>query len=161
VPFPFLASTVTPASSCAKERNSQSFRDGFQERLERVLRDELIGLERQRAVLARGDLLLGLGNRRVRKMQERRLDERKDDEHIHGAVRGKAGGANLIGDAHAPIDLHAAGIAALHLRQEGRRLLLLDEHGAHAAQAEIHGESEAGRPATHDEDLRVERPTHR
>src|SRR5262249_22293433 len=54
------------------------------------------------------------------------------------------GVANLPGEAHAPIDLHAARVDALHLWQELRRFLLLDDGAAYTAQTEIDREREAG-----------------
>ena len=51
------------------------FGDFLQQRLERVLRDKLIGLERHGAVIVRGDLGLRLRDRRVGQMQQRRLDQ--------------------------------------------------------------------------------------
>ena len=53
----------------------QRFRNRFEKRLKRVLRDELVGFERHRAVLAGGDFLLCLGHRRIGQVQERRIDQ--------------------------------------------------------------------------------------
>ncbi len=65
----------------------QRLRHRFQERLERVLRDQLIGLERQRAVVGRRDLRLERRHRRIFLMQERRVDHvREHDEHVHRDV---------------------------------------------------------------------------
>src|SRR5258707_8944968 len=47
----------------------------------------------------------------VGQMQERRLGQRKDDEHVHRDVVAQAGGADLVGDANAPEDFHGARIA--------------------------------------------------
>ena len=91
-------------------------------------------------------------------MQERRLDQREHDEHVHRAARRQAGRAHFLRDSHAPVDLHAAGIAALHLGEELRRLLLLDDGASNAAQAEIDGERQAGRAGTDDENLGVHSP---
>src|SRR5207302_6088655 len=65
------------------------------------------------------------------------------------------GVADLAGEPHASENLHAARIHALHLGQELRRFLLLDERTAHAAQAEIDRKREADRAGTNDEDLGV------
>ena len=51
---------VEKLAAVANGYRGQSLRDRFEQRLERVLRDELIGLERQRAVVARGDFLARL-----------------------------------------------------------------------------------------------------
>ena len=48
----------------------------LEQRLERVLRDELIGLERQRAVAACGDLWPSPRHRRIGMVEQRRLDQR-------------------------------------------------------------------------------------
>src|SRR5207249_4625929 len=69
----------------------------------------------------------------------------------------QAGDADLVDDSHAPEDFHGARIASLHLRQELRRFLLLDQRAAHAAPAEIDGERKTVRTAADDEHLRVHR----
>ena len=86
-------------------------------------------------------------------VHQRWFDERQHDEDVHGTMRRKAGGANLLGNAHAPVDLHRAGITALHLRQELRRILLLDDNRAHATQSEVDGERQPGRARADDENL--------
>ena len=133
----------------------QRLGDGFQERLERVLRDELIRLERQRAVVAMVDLGPRLRHRRIRQVQERRLVHGEHDEDVHGDAAVEPGRADLLGKAHAPIDLHGAGVAALHLGQELGRLLLLDEGAADALEAERDGERQPDRPCPDDQNLRV------
>ena len=94
----------------------QRLRDRFQQRLERVLRDELIGLERLVAVLGFFDLRPCLRHGRMHVVHQGRLRQRQHDEDVHRAMRRQPGGANLLHDAHAPIDLHGARVAALHLR---------------------------------------------
>jgi len=133
----------------------QAFRHLLEQRLDGVLRNELIGLERQAAVVRRSDLLLGLRDRRIGKLEERRLNQRQHDEHIHRDVAREPGGADLFGEPHAPENLHAARIHALHLGEELRRLFLLDEHATHTAQAEIDREREPNRAGTNDEDLGI------
>ena len=70
-------------------------------------------------------------------------------------MRGKAGGADLLRDAHAAVDFHGAGVAALHLRQKLRRRLLLDHHAAHAAKPQVDGQRQAGGAGADDENLGV------
>ncbi len=89
-------------------------------------------------------------------MQQRRLQDRGDDEHVHRAFRRQAGGADAVGEPHAAEDFHGPGVAALHLGQELRRLLLLDERAAHAAHAEIDGEGEPHRPRADDQNVRID-----
>jgi hypothetical protein len=86
---------------------------------------------------------------------ERRLDEREHDEHVHGNVGREAGGAHFLGEPHAPVDLHGARVAALHLGKELRRLLLLDERDADAFLSERHRQREPGRARPDHENLRV------
>ena len=135
---------------------SECFGDRLQQRLQRVLRDQLIGLERHRAIGAGGDVGLRLRDRRIRQMQQRRLDQRRDDEHVHGHVARKPGIADLLRDAEPPVDFHGAGVAPLHFWQELRRVLLLEQDAAHAPAAEIDGEREPDRPGTDNDDLRVQ-----
>ena len=116
----------------------------------------MVGLERQRGAGRGGDLLLGLGNRWIGQAQERRFDQRGDDEHIHRAVRREAGGADALGKAHPAEHFHGAGIAALHLGQELRRLLLLDQHARDAAHAEINRERQPDGTGADNEDLGVD-----
>ncbi len=105
--------------------------------------------------MGRSDLLLGLRDRRIGKMQERRLDQRQHDEHVHRDVTRQPGGADLFGEPHPPKNLHAARIHALHLGQELRCLLLFDQRAANAAQAEVDREREPDRAGTDDKDLGI------
>ncbi len=88
-------------------------------------------------------------------MHERRFDERQHDEDVHGTMRGKTGGANLLDNTHAPVDLHGPGVAALHLREELRRILLLDDDRAHTAESEVDGKGQSGRTRPDDENLGI------
>src|SRR5437879_4743005 len=135
-------------------------RNRFQQRLQRVLRDQLIGLERQAAISARCDLLLRLCDGWIWEMEERRLDEGEHDEYVHRAMRRERGGAHPLRNAHAAVYLHGARIAAFHFWKELRRLLLLDDHGAYAAQAEIDGKRQAGRASPDNEHLGVHDALH-
>ena len=72
-----------------------------------------------------------------------------------GTSRGKPGVADLLRDAHAPVDFHGARVAALHLRQELRRVFLLEENAAHAAAAEIDRERQPHRSGADNDDLGV------
>ncbi len=89
-------------------------------------------------------------------MEQRRFQDRGDDEHVHRAFRRQAGGADAVGKSHAAEDFHGPRVAALHLGQELRRLLLLDERAAHAAHAEIDGEGEPDRPGADDQNVRID-----
>src|SRR6266853_3358086 len=91
-------------------------------------------------------------------MQEGRLNQREDDEHVHRDVVAQAGGADLVGDSHAPEDFHGARIASFHLRQELGRFLLLDQRAAHAAPAEIDGKRKADWAAADHQYLCFHRP---
>jgi hypothetical protein len=89
-------------------------------------------------------------------MQERRLDERGDDEYVHRALCRQAGRADALGKAHAAEHFHGPGIAALHLGQELRRLLLLDQRAGDAAHTEIDRKHQPDRTGADNEDLRVD-----
>ena len=90
-------------------------------------------------------------------MQQRRLGERRDDEHVHRHVARKAGVADFLHDAEAAVDFHGAGVAALHLGQELRRFFLLEQDAAHAAAAEVDGERQADGSGADDDDLGIQR----
>ena len=116
--------TDTPSASCVKDEQftAEAHRDvrhllgdRFQQRLERVLRDDLIGLERQGAIVEACDLGLAGRDRRIGQMQDRRIDKAGDDEDVHRHVAEAAGRAYFLGQPHAAEDLHGARVAALHL----------------------------------------------
>ena len=89
-------------------------------------------------------------------MQERRLDQGKDDEHVHRRLARQSGGAYLFGDAEAAVNFHGAGVAPLHLGQELRGVFLLDEDAAHAQLAECDGERQPHGSGADDENLRIQ-----
>ena len=130
-------------------------RHRLEQRLERVLRDDLIGLERQRAV--RGGVAPGLGlrHRGMRHLEQRRPHQVEQQIGVHRPVRRIAGGADRLGNAEAAENLHRPRIAALHLRVAERRVVLLDQRAADAALAEIDGERQSDRPGPDDEHLRI------
>ena len=128
----------------------------LEQRLKRVLRDQLVGLERHRAICTGCDFRLRLLDRRVGQMQQRRLDERGDDEHVHGHVARKSGVADFLRDADAAIDFHGAGVAPLHLGQKLRRVFLLEQNAAHAAPAQVDGERQTHGAGADDENLRIQ-----
>ncbi len=72
-----------------------------------------------------------------------------------GTSRGNPTARMLVGQSHAPVDFHGARVGALHLRQEQRRLLLLDQDAAHAAHAEIDRKREARRSGAGNDDLGI------
>ncbi len=86
---------------------------------------------------------------------QRLLGQRQNDEHIHRHIGAEPRGTNTFGDAEPAINLHRPRVAALHLRQKGRRVFLLDQRGADAALAEIDGEGQPDRAAADDEYLRI------
>ena len=73
-----------------------------------------------------------------------------------GTSRGRPASRIFSAMPHAPVDLHGAGVAPLHLRQKLRRVLLLDQRAAHAAAAKIDGEREPDRAGADNDDLRVQ-----
>src|ERR1700747_1065939 len=96
-------------------RNSLS--GTLENRLQRVLRYELVGLERRRAVIDLAYLLPRHIDRWVFQMQQRRPSHCQDDIHIHDRAGGKSRRAKFIGQTYATEHLHRARIAAPHLRQ--------------------------------------------
>jgi len=90
-------------------------------------------------------------------MQQWRRVERKHDEHVHRAIRPQARGADFPRQPHAAIDFHGARIDALHLRQERRARLLLDQNSADAAPPEIDGKRQSGRSRTYDQNVAIHR----
>ena len=153
---PCVLLEIEKFASVAHIHAGQGLGDRLQQWLERVLRDQLVRLERHRAIGTRRNLGLRLCDRRVRQMQQRRLDQRGDDEHIHRHVAREAGIADFLRDAEPAVDLHGAGVAPLHLGQKLRRVLLLEQDAAHAAAAKIDGEREPDRAGADNDDLRVQ-----
>ncbi len=119
------------------------------------MRAELIGLERLRAVVRHADVGQGFRDGRVGQAQQRRLVHRRDDVDVHWHVGAEARGANAFRQSHATVHFHRAGVDALHLGQEGRGFLLLDERAADAALTEVDGERQAHGPGADDEHLCV------
>src|SRR3989442_10378888 len=156
-PYQLISQYTLEPPTVAYRHRRQPLGDRLQQRLQRVLRDELVRFQGHAPVAAGADLGARPLHRRVGQVQEWGLGQRQDDEHVHRNVVAQAGGADLVDDSHAPEDFHGARIASLHLRQELRRFLLLDQRAAHAAPAEIDGERKTDRTAADDERLRVHR----
>src|SRR5256885_5506701 len=142
-------------AAVAQRHAWQRLRHGLEQGLQGVLGNELIRLERHRAVGAGVDLALGFGHRRIRQAQQGRLVHRQDHVDIHRHIAVQPGSADLPGEPHAPEDFHRAGVAALHLGEELRRFLALDQRAAHAFLAEIDGERQSDRPGADDQDLGI------
>ena len=134
--------------------------DRLQQWLERVLRDDLIGLERQGAIVARARLGLAGGDRRIGQMQDRRIDKAGDDEDVHRHVAEAAGRADFLGQPHAAEELHGARVAALHLGPLPAGVIALDEDALHAALREVDREGQADRTRPDDQHIGVEYLVH-
>ena len=130
----------------------ERFEEGAQQRLERVLRDELIGLEGL-PVVARGDFGFGASDRRVRKMRDRRAGHGWRQENVHRRVARQAGIADFFGDAEAAVDFHRAGVAALHFGELDRGFVAFDQRAAHAALAEVERQRQADGAGADDQDI--------
>src|SRR5256885_4029389 len=104
-----LGKRLEPATVAYLYRG-QPLGDRLQQRLQRVLRNELVRFQRHAPVAACADLGARALHRRVGQMQERWLGQRQDDEHVHRDVRAQAGRADLVGDSYAPGDIHGARI---------------------------------------------------
>jgi hypothetical protein len=131
------------------------FTFGRQQGLQSILGNELIGLQRRGPVAGRRDIGLGLGGAGIGQAQERGLGEVQHHEDIHGRIGPQTSGADLPGEAHAPVDFHGAGVDALRLGQEGGLILLLDDHAGHPAPPQIQRQSEPDGTRANDENLRV------
>ncbi len=142
-------------AAVAHRHARQGLGHGLEQRLEGVLRHELVGLERHRAVVAGVDLPPRRVHRRIRQVQQRRLVHREDYIDVHRHIRAQPGRADLCGEPHAAEDFHAAGVAALHLRKELRRELALDEGAAHALLPQVDGERQAHGPGAYDQDFGI------
>ena len=136
----------------------------LQQRLELVLRDQLIRLEQPGAVGQLGDLLATLRHGRVFQDRDRRIAEAGGQKHIHRVVGWIAQCAHPIDDADAAIELHRACIRAVHLRPRQGGRVTLHEQAPDAAPAEIDGERQPDRTGTRDDHVdrpRVGNPTTR
>ena len=134
----------------------KAFGDGLEQRLERILRNELIWLTWQRRVIACCDFGLRLRNRRVGKMQQRRLNQGRDDKYVHRAIARKSGSANFIRNSHPAIDFHGAGVAPLHFRKKLRGCFLLKQYATHASPAQVDCERQPDGASADDENLRIQ-----
>ena len=74
-----------------------------------------------------------------------------------GTSAGRPAARTFRREPHAAEDLHGARVAALHLRQELRRGLALDQRAAHAALAEVDGEHQPHRSRADDQDFGIDR----
>ena len=83
-------------AAIAHGHRGKRFGHRLEKRLERVLRDQLIGFERQRAVIAGARLRPRLVDRRIGQVQQRRLGQFEDDVDVHRAIGPQAGGANFV-----------------------------------------------------------------
>ena len=124
----------------------------LQERLELVLRHQLIGFEQEAAVRALGDLLAALGHRGVFQHRDRRIAEPGGQKYVHRVLGRIAQRPHPIGDADAAVELHGARVRAVHLRI-GRVVGLRSISGAHAAPAEIDGECQADRTGANNDNI--------
>jgi len=89
--------------------------DLLEQRLKRVLRDELVGLQRHDAVVTTCGFSASFVDRRIRNARQRRIHHRDDVVDIH-RIRGRvAGRAYAVGDPHAPENFERSCVAALHL----------------------------------------------
>ena len=89
-------------------------------------------------------------------MQQRRLNQGRDDEYVHRAIARKSGVANFGRNAHPAINLHGAGVAPFHLREKLRGILLFKQRAMHASPAQVDGERQAHRAGADDENLCIQ-----
>jgi hypothetical protein len=131
--------------------------DGVHEqRLKRVLGDELVRLRRQGTVVALRHHLLHLGHRRVSVVDEWRVAQIAiADEDVHRHVVVEPSRPNPIGEAEPAVVLHRPRVAPLHLRQLARSRSFVDHAAVHAQLVELEGKGQPHRTTTDDEDVDV------
>jgi hypothetical protein len=130
-------------------------RDLAQQRFERVLGDELVGLQRHGTVVDPPPRRLHCSHRRVIMMHERGAGEvPRADEDVHRHVGGQPRGAYPAGDAHPAEMLHGARVAPLHLRQAARPRTLVDQLAADPQLAQLDRQRQAHRAAADDQHVR-------
>ena len=126
--------------------------DAAQQRLERVLRNQLVGLERKRPVVGRPDPGRERLDGWVAVVHERLARHvAVADEDIHGDVGLQARRADLAGNAQPPEVLHRARVAALHLGQPAGCRTALDQPAPDALLTQLDRERQPHRPAAHDD----------
>lgn len=90
-------------------------------------------------------------------MQQRRLNQRRDNEHVHGRVTRETGVADFLRDAQPTVNFHGSGIAALHLGQELRGVFLLKQDAVHPAATKIDSERKPYWTSANNNDLSIHR----
>ncbi|BCB91790.1 hypothetical protein Psuf_091030 [Phytohabitans suffuscus] len=124
---------------------------GAQDRLQVYLGDPLAGLGGLGAVVLLGDAPPLLGHRGEPPRGDRLGGEAGRPDHV-GAVLGRdARGADVVGDAELPEELHAAGVDEVQLRMDRRLECLVDEHAGHALAGESQCGDHADRARAHDQ----------
>ena len=123
----------------------------LEQRLELVLRYQLIRLEQPGSVGQLGDLLATLCHGWVFQDRDRRIAEAGGQKHIHRIVGWIAQRTHPIDDADAAIELHRARIRAVHLRPRQGGRVTLHEQAPDAAPAEVDGERQPDRTGTRDD----------
>ena len=126
-----------------------------QDRLEAVLRDDLIGFQRQRAVGARVDQSAQVLDGRVLEQCQWRVAQIRDDGDIHRTVRPLPARPDRVRHAEPTVDLHRACVAAFHLGPRSRRKLALDERGADPMARQLERQGQAHRSRADDTDFEL------
>jgi len=141
---------VTARATGIRSRSAPSrpagLRHGLEQGLQGVLENELIRLERHRAVGAGVDLALGFGLPTDTAGAATAAGSSPGSRRRPSAHCGPARARIFPGEDPCAGRFHRAGVAALHLGKELRRFLALDQSTAHALLAEIDGERQSDRP---------------
>jgi hypothetical protein len=89
-------------------------------------------------------------------MQQRRINQGRDDEYVHRAIARKSGVANFGRNAHPAIDLHGTGVAPLHFRKKLRGILLFKQRATHASPTQVNGERQTHGAGADDDNLCIQ-----
>jgi hypothetical protein len=89
-------------------------------------------------------------------MQQRWLNQGRDDEYVHWAIARKSGVANFGRNAHPAINLHGAGVAPFHLREKLRGILLFKQRATHASPTQVNGKRQTHGAGADDENLSIQ-----
>src|SRR5579862_566275 len=127
----------------------------FEQWLERVLGDDLIGFERHRAVCGGIPPRLGWRHGGMGHLEQRWPHEIEHQISVHRPVRRISRSAHGIGETEATENLHRPRIAALHFRVAERRIVFLDQDAADAALTEIDAERQPDWAGPDDKNFRV------
>ena len=155
---------VTPVSSCAKSSNATPQRAStsgsprmasLQHRLDHHLADPHGGLARLGAVVPGADLGALLDDGGIAEAMQLAARQRRDPGDVEIVLLRHRHGAQLVGQAEPPEQLHRAAVGDVHLGMPRGRGVALDQQAAHAERGQRARQRHADRTAARDEDRNV------